>query len=1015
MASVVSVGTARVSITSETDGFVRGINNATRSLNRNQREVANTQQRFRQFTTRLRDSVRGAVSFRRVMLGAAGAITAVGLAIRGFGSQSIDLLSISDQTNIVVEDVQRIQRVFQDFNIDAEATNDILREGSKRIIEFGQAGTGTAGEAFEMLGISIQKANGEFKNALDILNELGDRSDLTAQELTFFFDEIFAGRGEEVAGVFAQLRRDGLSFGQAMQQVSSNLIASEDQLRAVADANRFLSRTFQSISNSIRVSLAETLRELQPVIEQFTMQLSVLIPQAVRALQSGIQLIANNFNLIRNAFIALVALRVAAFFRSLGAAIGGAATATGVFSGALVVAKAALRGLFIATGIGAFIVAIELLITHFKEIVGFIESIGQSIKENIGTGGSTDSVMGFTNSLGGLQNQLREINTEIDKLNNVEGGRSLEQERAREALIRNRIELTQRIAQEEQRLRNIAGEFAGLDLQRLTHARQELATAIQIGEAESKRLTTVLQESRAREDQVNAQTKLVEIRETLTAAYEQERQLAAAIALQTREQPGLVVKIRQSQDQVNQSITKASEATDLWRNSLDQVRNDVEGSAIVFDQIALAAEQVRAALQGGVGGEFEQNLNNLSSIVQDINIQTDQYLNSIKEVRENYQDIIALAAEQQRLALQGGEVGGEFEQNLQDIYAIQQRITEEIERQIGQSNELKNNYDELVDLAAEKLRLDLQGGEVGGEFEQNLQNLYGIQQRITEEIERQIKGTGQLRDHYADIANAAEMVRQAQQGGVGGDFAGIGGLSEIDRQTTADVEREIARRNRIREQENRKLLQAERDLQRQRDAIAREQLRRDERNFRQHLQQLREQERAVRNVSDQFGNAFGNLAVSLTTDFDNARDVARRFVQDLQRILLDRVLFAPVQKFFSNLIGGLIGSTGGLGGGIFGAAADGGFHRGLTLVGERGPELVDLGSGSQVYSNERINQALNSPGGGITYNFNIQGSNREEVRRGIQEAIPFQTDLASARIQQDISRQSPIRSEIRRI
>jgi phage-related protein len=61
-------------------------------------------------------------------------------------------------------------------------------------------------------------------------------------------------------------------------------------------------------------------------------------------------------------------------------------------------------------------------------------------------------------------------------------------------------------------------------------------------------------------------------------------------------------------------------------------------------------------------------------------------------------------------------------------------------------------------------------------------------------------------------------------------------------------------------------------------------------------------------------------------------------------------------------VGGFLGKFGFAGGGITGAAS-GGPRSGLTLVGERGPELLRLPAGSQVYNNGQTQQMLGAGGG----------------------------------------------------
>lgn len=69
-------------------------------------------------------------------------------------------------------------------------------------------------------------------------------------------------------------------------------------------------------------------------------------------------------------------------------------------------------------------------------------------------------------------------------------------------------------------------------------------------------------------------------------------------------------------------------------------------------------------------------------------------------------------------------------------------------------------------------------------------------------------------------------------------------------------------------------------------------------------------------------------------------------------------------------------------GGVVGAAAAGGLRRGLTMVGEGGPELADLAAGSHVYSNPDTRQMLRSAptgGGPVVLEFRSSGSEIDEM------------------------------------
>lgn len=107
------------------------------------------------------------------------------------------------------------------------------------------------------------------------------------------------------------------------------------------------------------------------------------------------------------------------------------------------------------------------------------------------------------------------------------------------------------------------------------------------------------------------------------------------------------------------------------------------------------------------------------------------------------------------------------------------------------------------------------------------------------------------------------------------------------------------------------------------------------------------------------GEGIGNgLAAGLATGFDAAEQVIEDAItftaEQLRRYAeLGIPIIDPSNPLYPIYTGiddpGIIP---GAGDGF--AFADGGMGRGWSLVGERGPELVDLGSGSQVYTNEQL-------------------------------------------------------------
>lgn len=155
-------------------------------------------------------------------------------------------------------------------------------------------------------------------------------------------------------------------------------------------------------------------------------------------------------------------------------------------------------------------------------------------------------------------------------------------------------------------------------------------------------------------------------------------------------------------------------------------------------------------------------------------------------------------------------------------------------------------------------------------------------------------------------------------------------------------------------------------------------------------------------------NAFD----SMFSEVDNGiKGMARAFLRSIQRMLaelmsnkLKNALLSQLNvgggggggllgTFLTNLVGGAFTGGGGgvsTGGGgsrppgtIF--TAGGGYTRGLTMVGEEGPELLALPGGSRVYNRRQVQFAGAGGGGGMAfapvYNIEITGARNDDQMR----------------------------------
>ena len=164
----------------------------------------------------------------------------------------------------------------------------------------------------------------------------------------------------------------------------------------------------------------------------------------------------------------------------------------------------------------------------------------------------------------------------------------------------------------------------------------------------------------------------------------------------------------------------------------------------------------------------------------------------------------------------------------------------------------------------------------------------------------------------------------------------------------------------------------------------------------------------VQEFSDRAAKSFTDSLRGVILGTQSGSDAVKGFIVSLADLVLQYTVLIPLAQSLSAAISGAFG------GGFGGAFASGGFGRGLSLVGEQGPELVDLGSGSRVYSNDQLNAAL--AGGGassVTNNINIRSTDGPGVQAALFRAIPAIVDASTNKIMQDANRPGPMRQTLR--
>ena len=150
----------------------------------------------------------------------------------------------------------------------------------------------------------------------------------------------------------------------------------------------------------------------------------------------------------------------------------------------------------------------------------------------------------------------------------------------------------------------------------------------------------------------------------------------------------------------------------------------------------------------------------------------------------------------------------------------------------------------------------------------------------------------------------------------------------------------------------------------------------------------------VQDIQGAFDTIFNTIIDDSLSFSERLRDIFRQ----LAREILSQLIFRQLAAQIVTALGGVQ------------TAQTGGLHRGLTLVGEGGPEIVDFRDPARVYTTEELGAALGS-GGGVSINFApiVNSSDPASVQAALRDS--YQEFLARIRVDlpQELSRYGPAR------
>ena len=318
----------------------------------------------------------------KIMAGFATATLAGAGAFAGFVTniaKSFDpLTQLSRTTGVAVEDMQKLGFVASQNGSDINAVTSSLERLSTKLGEAAQNGSAE----FSRLGISVRNANGEVKQADDVLMEVGQR-----------FQEMGLSRAEQIS--FAQklgidksliqtLNLSSDSMSKLKKQAEDLGVVTQEEANAMADLTdsvTVLKYGFEGIKNSIAVGFAPVLQELAENFTEFLGNNKELISE-------GLQKVGMWLTTLAQAIVRLMPIMAGIGLAFLGAkiyALGFSVVMRSIFSpvniiiGVVVLLLLAIDDLMVAFKGGESVIANFFESVFGIDIVGVLTEWGSAI------------------------------------------------------------------------------------------------------------------------------------------------------------------------------------------------------------------------------------------------------------------------------------------------------------------------------------------------------------------------------------------------------------------------------------------------------------------------------------------------------------------------------------------------------------------------------------------------------------------------------------------------------------
>lgn len=281
---------------------------------------------------------------------ATGAITALAKRVSDAGAGLRDL---SRSLGISAKFIQQFRFAAEQNSVAMESADRALEQFSRRLGEAAR-GTGEARKTLTEMGVSVRDSNGRFREAQDILADVADafQNNTDATRNADRANQLFGRSGIELISVLRGGSRALREFGDQADRLGALTDAEVITLGKLSDSYTDLATAIRGVVNQFVLGLEPALKasnkELTEMLannQELARTMGEGVGEALRRIGDVAVLLANNIELIRNAFLALIGVRLASSLQSIIARFSSATTGAKGFSGVISGVVAASRTL----------------------------------------------------------------------------------------------------------------------------------------------------------------------------------------------------------------------------------------------------------------------------------------------------------------------------------------------------------------------------------------------------------------------------------------------------------------------------------------------------------------------------------------------------------------------------------------------------------------------------------------------------------------------------------------------